>query len=268
MIEMRQSRRRCPVEDQRHARPKVAPPLLRAVAGVSPAGAVAPASDESWSPEPTARQPLLPRRRSEPHQVPDDPVTKAQTTTVVPHVRDVPPATEHSPRGLPAASRGSENAREHRSSHSTLPDSREGASLRSVGMGVARHGRCLTPGASCCRPSRSRLVTTGRNRCFYSNRRIEARSEVELTATSRPIRDRLTCLATDQRSARAHRERPRPRSRVRAPPPQEGRQAPRGRDGPLGLGALFRCAGYADGGLKLLAGCGDPGFEVGIIRAL
>ena len=39
----------------------------------------------------------------------------------------------------------------------------------------------------------------------------------------------------------------------------QGRQAPRSWDGPVGLGALFRCAGYADVLLKVRAYCGITG---------
>jgi hypothetical protein len=47
----------------------------------------------------------------------------------------------------------------------------------------------------------------------------------------------LACRPTYQRSARAERERPRSEPRRDLGPPRQRRQAPRGRDGPMGLGA-------------------------------
>ena len=54
---------------------------------------------------------------------------------------------------------------------------------------------------------------------------------------TRPDRRALARRAAHQRSARADRERPGPRPRRDPDPPRQRRQAPRGRHGPLGVGA-------------------------------
>ena len=71
------------------------------------------------------------------------------------------------------------------------------------------------------------------------NHRRDARSRRSLRRSQAAQRDHraLACRVADQRSARPAGERSRPDTRRRVGAPRQGRQAPRGRDGPVGLGA-------------------------------
>jgi hypothetical protein len=69
----------------------------------------------------------------------------------------------------------------------------------------------------------------------------------------------------DRRSARARRDRPGRSPRGCACPPRQGRQASRGGDGQLGVGALFRPRSYADLHRGFLAGAESKTGKVGII---
>ena len=86
-------------------------------------------------------------------------------------------------------------------------------------------------------------------------RRVRGRHAHRRPVSARPARPSahhraLASRAADQRGPRAGRKRSRPRHRRRACPPWQGRQAARGRYGPLGLAADPAVAGLSSGAAR------------------